>query len=86
MKLNIRRLTIIPLNLEQFKVLFDVIYMTEVVKSMCQWALSDKKVLRVIAGTDKNNIASQRVLKKCSFIIYDEDHENYLWQLNNKLS
>lgn len=61
-------------------------YMTEAVKSMCQWALSDKKVLRVIAGTDKNNTASQKVLQKCGFIIYDEDHENYLWQLNNELS
>ncbi|WP_333861127.1 GNAT family N-acetyltransferase [Clostridium sp.] len=60
-------------------------YMTEVVNSMCQWALKDKKVLRIIAGTDKDNTASQKVLKKCGFIIYDEDHEKYLWQLNDKL-
>ncbi len=45
-------------------------YMTEAVKSICKWALSQKNTLRVTAETEKNNAACQRVLQKCEFIEY----------------
>ena len=52
-------------------------YMTEAVKAMCGWAFSQEGVRRVTAETDKQGTASQRVLKRCGFVVYRQ--EETLW-------
>ncbi|ENK0838753.1 GNAT family N-acetyltransferase [Clostridium botulinum] len=42
-------------------------YMTEAVKSMCGWALKQNGVTSVIAETDLEGLASQKILKRCGF-------------------
>ena len=42
-------------------------YMTEAVKAMCDWALNQEKVTSVIAETDLEGFASQRLLRHCGF-------------------
>lgn len=56
-------------------------YTTEAIKAMCEWALSQPFVTKIIAETDKVNIPSQRVLRKCNMEIYKETDECYWWQL-----
>jgi len=56
-------------------------YMTEAVKSICIWAMDKKNTLRVTAETEKKNTASQKVLQKSGFIKYNEDSENYFWEM-----
>lgn len=55
-------------------------YMTEALKAMIGWAFEQSiiPVVSVIASTDKDNIASQKVLIKNGMSIYGED-EKYLW-------
>ena len=43
-------------------------YGTEAVLVVVHWAIEQKEVTRIEAETDPENIASQRVLKKCGFI------------------
>ena len=43
-------------------------YMTEAVAAMCDWALSQQGVQHVIAETEAENLASQRILQRCGFI------------------
>ncbi len=43
-------------------------YMTEAVKAITEWALSQDKVSRVEAETDPDNKASQNILAKVGFI------------------
>lgn len=45
-------------------------YMTEAVQAMCKWALNQDNVSRVIAETDLDGTASQRILKRCGFKQY----------------
>ena len=52
-------------------------YMTEAVKAMCGWAFSQEGVRQVTAETDKQGTASQRVLKRCGFVVYRQ--EETLW-------
>lgn len=42
-------------------------YMTEAVRAMCGWALEQNGVSAVIAETEAENFASQRVLTRCGF-------------------
>ncbi|KAJ48722.1 acetyltransferase, partial [Clostridium tetanomorphum DSM 665] len=42
-------------------------YMTEAVKAMCEWALKQKGVRNVIAETDLDGFASQRILERCGY-------------------
>ncbi len=42
-------------------------YMTEAVKAMCDWALKQSTVSSIIAETDLDGFASQKVLKRCGF-------------------
>ncbi len=56
-------------------------YMTEAVKEMCAWALSQPDVKYVIAETDKKNIASHRVLRKCNMTKYKETDKSIWWNL-----
>lgn len=59
-------------------------YTTEAVKAMCQWAFVQPGVRKVIAETDKDNIASQRVLQKCGMKRFDETEESYWWSVYAK--
>ena len=43
-------------------------YMTEVVKAITEWALSQDGVKQVEAETDAENIASQKVLFRSEFV------------------
>lgn len=52
-------------------------YMTEAVRAMCAWALTQPGVTAVVAETERGNVRSQRVLTRCGF---RPDHgENTLW-------
>ncbi|MGN0629006.1 MAG: GNAT family N-acetyltransferase [Oscillospiraceae bacterium] len=55
-------------------------YMTETVRAMCDWALSQKGVAHVIAETELWNTASQRILQRCGFVEY-ERKETLWWRL-----
>ena len=67
-------------------------YMTEAVCALCQFAFSqnDYPVQRVVAATEKNNFASQRVLEKSGFaqvrrqgrlLVWHKEHAPGLSQL-----
>lgn len=58
-------------------------YTTEAVNAMCEWALKQPSVSKVVAETEKDNIPSQKVLKKCNMEIFKETEECYWWQLIN---
>lgn len=53
--------------------------MTEAVNAISQWALTQKDVKIVIAETDRDNYASQKVLQKCRFEQSAETETGYLW-------
>lgn len=54
---------------------------TEAVQVLCQWALRQKYVRSVKAETDKENIASQKVLQKNGFVFMGDKDGMMLWQL-----
>lgn len=45
-------------------------YMTEAVNMMCEWAIRQEGVSHVIAETELDGFASQRILKRCGFSEY----------------
>jgi ribosomal-protein-alanine N-acetyltransferase len=53
-------------------------YMTEMVTGMVNWARNQPDVFRVVADTDAENVASQKVLEKSGFHLFDQI-ENMLW-------
>ncbi|MDU1322841.1 MAG: GNAT family N-acetyltransferase [Clostridium botulinum] len=55
-------------------------YMTEAVKAMCGWALKQNGVTSVIAETDLEGLASQKILKACGFK-KDKEEETLWWRL-----
>ena len=55
-------------------------YMTEAVKAMCDWALKQRDVVHVIAETDIDSPASQNILKRCGFSLYQQD-DTCWWKL-----
>lgn len=52
-------------------------YMTEAVNALCQFGYSLPGVLHIIAKTDKQNEASQKVLLKNHFILFGSSLEEY---------
>ena len=57
-------------------------YMTEAVKGMIQWAFQDPRCDRIIApGTQRENLASNRVLQKVGMRVYQEDPETLSWHI-----
>lgn len=56
-------------------------YMTEAVKMMIEWAKTQPNVRTVIAGTEKNNGASVKVLEKNGFRKYDETETLLKWRI-----
>ena len=55
-------------------------YMTEAVQSMCDWVLNQTGVTTVIAETDIDGLASQRILERCGFKKYKQE-ESIWWRL-----
>ncbi|MFE3575841.1 GNAT family N-acetyltransferase [Lysinibacillus sp. NPDC059133] len=55
-------------------------YMTETVRMMKDWLLRQSNVKYVVADTDKNNIASHKVLQKAGATLYSESEELYFWR------
>ena len=53
-------------------------YMTEMVGGLVNWAGQREGVWRVVADTDAENVASQKVLEKAGFRLFDRI-ENMLW-------
>ncbi|AKN31356.1 GCN5 family acetyltransferase [Clostridium carboxidivorans P7] len=51
-------------------------YMTEAVGIISKWALREQGISRIIALTEKDNFASEKVLQKCGFVKYKEDDVN----------
>ena len=59
-------------------------YTTEAIKAMCNWALKQPTVTKVVAETLKSNTKSQSVLKKCNMKLFHETEEYYWWQLTTE--
>ncbi|MCB2195372.1 MAG: GNAT family N-acetyltransferase [Bacteroidetes bacterium] len=59
-------------------------YMTEAVKGIINWAANEPGIKKVKASTDKDNIASWRVLEKNNFVQVSEKDDLLLWKLNVK--
>lgn len=55
-------------------------YMTETVKAMCEWSLVQPIVSNVIAETECDGLASQRILQRCGFKQYKKG-ETLWWRL-----
>lgn len=55
-------------------------YMTESIKAMCEWVLKQSDITSVIAETDLDGLASQRVLERCGFKQYKAG-ETVWWRL-----
>jgi ribosomal-protein-alanine N-acetyltransferase len=55
-------------------------YMTEAAKAMCDWALKQNGVKNVIAETDLEGLASQKILERCGFK-NDKQGETLWWRL-----
>lgn len=56
-------------------------FITEAVEVLCHWALKEKYVRSVKAETNKENIASQKVLQKNGFVFMGEKDGMLQWQL-----
>lgn len=58
-------------------------YMTEAVSALCQFAFSQNSlhVERIMAATEKDNYASQRVLEKCGFLCKKRHKGLLIWFL-----
>ena len=56
--------------------------MTEAVSNLKNWLLSQPDVRFVIADTEKDNVASHRVLEKAGANMYQETEELYFWRFS----
>lgn len=56
-------------------------YMTETLNAVCEFALFDDRISEIIAETEKNNLSSQNVLKRCKFTLIKES--DTLWWSRN---
>ncbi len=54
-------------------------FMAEAIKAIVTWALEQEDVFRVVAETDKDNIASQKVLWRSGFHRFKEDDKSLFW-------
>ena len=57
-------------------------YMSETVKEIVSWALKQEEVKSVLAETNKDNIASQRVLEKAGLKKFKETNDRYCFRIN----
>lgn len=56
-------------------------YMTEAVGVLCQWAFEQSSVTCIIAETNIDNIASQKILLKNGFKAFHEMQKKIIWRL-----
>jgi Acetyltransferases, including N-acetylases of ribosomal proteins len=56
-------------------------YATEAVNGLVYWMFKNPKVSVIIADTDKDNVASHKVLKNLGAYIYKEDDELIWWRI-----
>lgn len=57
-------------------------YMTETLKSIIKWAFRNNEIKSVVAETNKDNIASQRVLEKVGMKKYRKEEKTYWYKIN----
>ncbi|MEC2057416.1 GNAT family N-acetyltransferase [Peribacillus psychrosaccharolyticus] len=57
-------------------------YMTETIVNIKYWLLNQPDVMSIIADTEKDNIASHRVLEKTGAEMYKETEELYYWRIS----
>lgn len=55
-------------------------YMAEMVSGLLRWAGEQPGVLRVVADTDAENVASQKVLEKNGFRLFDQIEQMLWWE------
>lgn len=55
-------------------------YMVEMVGGLLRWAGEQPGVLRVVADTDAENVASQKVLEKNGFRLFDQIEQMLWWE------
>lgn len=60
-------------------------YMTEAVSAMCDWACRQDGVQHIIAETEVDGLASQRILQRCGFIEYARN-DTVWWRREAKKS
>lgn len=58
-------------------------YMTEAIYHMNSWLLNQSGVMYVIADTEKDNIASHRVLEKTGARMYKETKDLFFWRFSH---
>lgn len=56
-------------------------YATEAVRQICGWIFSHPEAFRVIADTEKDNLASQRVLQHLGAEMYLETEDLLWWRI-----
>lgn len=56
-------------------------YMTEAVGAMIEWAFAQKGVKVITAETEKDNLASHRILVKNNFIQVKKESDRFCWRL-----
>ncbi len=55
-------------------------YTTEAVVALCEWVHEQDAKFNVIAETEKDNIQSHSILKKCGMEIYKETEDTFWWK------
>ncbi|MBN8825451.1 MULTISPECIES: GNAT family N-acetyltransferase [unclassified Spirosoma] len=55
-------------------------YMTEMVGGLLKWASEQPDVQRVVADTQAENVASQKVLEKSGFRLFDQIEDMLWWE------
>lgn len=55
-------------------------YMAEMVGGLVRWAGEQPGILRIVADTDAENVASQKVLEKNGFRLFDQVEEMLWWE------
>lgn len=55
-------------------------YMTEMVGGLVTWATQQPGVVRIVADTETQNIASQKVLEKNDFRLFDRVEDMLWWE------
>lgn len=57
-------------------------YMTEALGEMVRWAFDQPFVITVVCETDRDNVASHRVLEEVGFASYKETEEHIWWRIS----
>lgn len=52
-------------------------YLAESIESLCYWAKKQPRVRSILVETERNNLASQKILSQCGF--YKEKIEDSIW-------